>query len=183
MKPDLCRNTSLFVVKLGPSRGLCRQAARWRVPHSSCASGGRDMVAIRDLVDRSRLEGREPGLGVVVDATDDPTVAIEAFREVAASLRAERVVVYTERMHPGLELVVRERGSLLLLGPLEDRAWRALFGKMCDVATSRTGARKSNGLGKATRRISAEYSMLWHVGPFDTLPGAGLRRRDLLVFT
>ena len=35
--------------------------------------------------------------------------------------------MYSERMHEGLEMFVRSRGALLLLGPLSEAEWDAFF--------------------------------------------------------
>ena len=64
---------------------------------------------------------------VVIDATERPARAQEAFLHAVRRLGAEAVVMYTERMHDGLELFVRLRGSLFILGPLLAEQWEEYF--------------------------------------------------------
>ena len=51
----------------------------------------------------------------------------EAFLSRWRRLGANAVVMYTERMHDALELFVRERGSLFILGPLLAEQWKEYF--------------------------------------------------------
>ena len=66
----------------------------------------------------------------VVDATEGPARATAAFVQLIAESGPDCVAVYTEKMHAGLELFVRSRGSLLLLGPMSDASWAGLFEAM-----------------------------------------------------
>jgi hypothetical protein len=68
---------------------------------------------------------------VVIDATEQPGMAREAFLLAVGRLGANAVVMYTERMHDdALELFVRERGSLFILGPLLAEQWEEYFERL-----------------------------------------------------
>ena len=69
----------------------------------------------------------------MVDATEDPSQATDALLQAVARLGANAVAVYTETTHDGLELFVRMRGSLFLLGPLVDEQWDELFERLLDT--------------------------------------------------
>jgi hypothetical protein len=66
----------------------------------------------------------------LVDATENPGRAREVFLRAVARLGAGAVVVYTETMHDALEVFVRLRGSLFLLGPLFDEQWEEYFARL-----------------------------------------------------
>jgi hypothetical protein len=66
---------------------------------------------------RKLLRGASTAL---IDATDDHAQAIDAYLQATAQLGAGAVMVYTEVMHDSLELFVRGRGSVMLLGPSFD---------------------------------------------------------------
>ncbi len=59
----------------------------------------------------------------VIDATEDPAQASDAFLQSVGVLSAEAVAVYTERIHDGLELLVRMLGAPLILGPMSMEEW------------------------------------------------------------
>ena len=63
----------------------------------------------------------------MVDATEDPAQATDAFLQAVARLGAAAVTMYTEAAHDDLELFVRMRGSMFLLGPLLDQQWEEVF--------------------------------------------------------
>lgn len=64
---------------------------------------------------------------VLVDATEDPAQATDAFLQAVVRRGARAVIMYTEVMHDGLELCVRVVGSLFFAGPLDDEQWDDLF--------------------------------------------------------
>ena len=76
----------------------------------------------------------------IIDATEKPAAALSAFDLMADDERADSTVVYTEVMHEGLELAVRSRGSLLLLGPMDDATWLELLGKKSQLHEPRRAA-------------------------------------------
>ena len=63
----------------------------------------------------------------IADATQEPEAAAKAFEIAAAVLGSHRASTYTEVMHTGLELFVRTRGGLLLLGPMSVTEWGGYF--------------------------------------------------------
>ncbi len=108
-----------------PSESLSRQVALWARRHEDCG--------VVPVFGRSALEIRRSLSSVdmvLVDASDDHAQAIELFAHSFARLGPRRIVVYTERMHEGLELFVRSHGAWLLLGPLDDGQWEELFAAM-----------------------------------------------------
>ena len=85
----------------------------------------------------------------IVDATADPGTALDICMQAEEDVRRHKLVVYTEIMHEGLELFVRTRGILLLLGPMELAEWTGFFsprssndsaGDVCLDRTEETGA-------------------------------------------
>jgi len=64
---------------------------------------------------------------VIVDATSAPGAAADAVERVLARIGPGPLAVYTERPHEGLELFVRVRGAMFLLGPMERSEWEAIF--------------------------------------------------------
>ena len=70
------------------------------------------------------MEGADVAL---IDATDDHAQAADAFSQAVGHVGAGATAMYSERMHEGLEMFVRSRGALLLLGPLSEAEWDAFF--------------------------------------------------------
>lgn len=63
----------------------------------------------------------------IADATEETEAAAKAFEIAAAVFGPHCVSAYTEVMHTGLELFVRTRGGLLLLGPMSTTEWGGYF--------------------------------------------------------
>jgi hypothetical protein len=135
------------VVMFYPSDSLACQIAAWmeRWPHCLVAASFAESISgMRRAAARGRL--------VLLDATRDPSRARAALALVLAWRGPEAVVAYTEKMHPGLELFVRARGAMLLLGPLSVAQWHGLFQKRLILPTDRR--RKGVGLGGRLRTMS-----------------------------
>jgi len=84
----------------------------------------------------------------IIDVAENPGRAIDALQIAAARLGHDNVVVYTERTNDALEVVVRVRGSKLLLGPMSKLEWESFF-KHLDryhVAMAKFPAAKSTPL-------------------------------------
>lgn len=64
---------------------------------------------------------------VIVDVTEHPDDAMDVFQYAVGRAESRQLAVYTERSHEGLEIFVRSRGVLLLLGPLNPTEWEAFF--------------------------------------------------------
>ena len=63
----------------------------------------------------------------LIDATERPARAMDLLEYILPQVGRERMAVYTERVYKGLEIFVRVRGVLLLLGPMEPTEWPGLF--------------------------------------------------------
>ena len=92
-----------------------RTAGRWSLR----------LVASRDPVVVAR--GLEGAAVAIVDATRHPGEAMAVLERGVAGFAGPRVVIYSERMHDGLELFTRVRGAPLLLGPMTTAEWNAFF--------------------------------------------------------
>lgn len=75
----------------------------------------RSLPGIRKWLRRAAL--------AVIDASEDPAQASDAFLQSVSVLRADSVAVYAERTHEGLEMLVRMLGAPLLLGPMGMEEW------------------------------------------------------------
>lgn len=69
---------------------------------------------------RKRLRRAELAL---IDATEDPAQASDAFLQAVGILGADATAVYTEKTHDDLELLVRMMRAPLLLGPMSMEEW------------------------------------------------------------
>lgn len=103
------------------SRQICRvaeQDSQWRIE----TSFERSLPEIRRQLRRSSL--------ALIDATEDPSQATDAFLQAVARLGRDAAAMYTDVMHEGLELFVRLHGSPFFLGPLHDEEWAKLFERL-----------------------------------------------------
>jgi len=110
------------VLLLYPGHSLKDQITCWSARHpkrQAELSFERSLPRIRALLKRATT--------VLVDATEDPSQATDAFLQAVARLGAGAVAMYTETMHDDLELFVRMRGSLFLAGPLWNEQWEDYF--------------------------------------------------------
>ena len=113
------------VLLLYPGESLKDQIDVWTLRHPD-----RQVVTsfVRSLPEIRRLL-RYAGASLV-DATEDPAQATDAFLQAVARLGARAVTMYSETMHEGLELFARMQGSLFLAGPLFDEQWEDLFERL-----------------------------------------------------
>ncbi len=110
------------VLLLHPSKSLSDQIARWaheRPEWRVAMSAVRKLPEIRKVLDLATT--------AIVDASEDPCLAAEGFLQAVTQLGAGAVMMYTEVAHRDLELLVRVRGSLFLLGPLWPDQWESFF--------------------------------------------------------
>jgi hypothetical protein len=115
-------STTSDVLLLYPGASLTGQVRAWAERHPGrqvAVSFERSLPEIRKLLARAH--------SAMVDGTEDGSLATDAFLQAVARLGAGAVTMYTEKMHDGLELFVRVRGSPFLLGPMLDGEWDALF--------------------------------------------------------
>ncbi len=75
----------------------------------------RSLPGIRKSVRRAAL--------AVIDASLDPAQGTDAFLQSVSLLTPDAVAVYTEKMHDGLELLVRTFAAQFLLGPMSMEEW------------------------------------------------------------
>ena len=64
---------------------------------------------------------------VLIDATEDPAQASDAYFQIYKTLGPESMSVYTDIIHEGLEMLVRRLGVTLLLGPMSVFEWDNFF--------------------------------------------------------
>jgi hypothetical protein len=110
---------------LYPTPSLLRQVGAWSGRHAECrveSAAARAAGEIRKAIDRAEA--------VLIDATEDHVQAVDALALALGSFGASKTVVYTERMHEGLEQFVRLQGVLLLFGPLSGAQWEGLFERL-----------------------------------------------------
>jgi hypothetical protein len=116
------RPTTIDLLLLYPGKSLGEQIRHWASKDAQRhvdVSFERSLPRIRQLLRRTGA--------TLLDATTDPAATADAFLQAVACHGAGAVSVYTEVMHEDIELFVRLRGSLFLLGPLLDEQWEALF--------------------------------------------------------
>lgn len=119
------QRTASDIVLFYPGASLTDQVAGWSERHPQCSlevSFAKTVPGIRQALSSADA--------AVLDATADPGQAMAAFSQAVAKLGAYSVAVYTERMHEWLELSVRIRGALLLLGPMDSSQWEGLFDRL-----------------------------------------------------
>jgi hypothetical protein len=106
------------IVLFYPGSLLSGQIHDWAEQHGGCraaVSFERTLPGIRRWARRAAL--------AIIDASSDPAQGTDAFLQSVSTLTSEAVAVYTEKMHDGLELLVRSFGAPLLLGPMSMGEW------------------------------------------------------------
>ncbi|MFP4356114.1 MAG: hypothetical protein ACLFUJ_13405 [Phycisphaerae bacterium] len=117
------------VVLFGAQQTLLLSIADWASHH--------DRFPLRLVASSRRADVQAAAVGaacLVIDATEAADTALKILDHVLSCRRGGNVLVYTDRMHEGLELDVRQRGVGFVLGPLTPEQWEGVFA----------------GLGKAT---------------------------------
>jgi hypothetical protein len=110
------------IVAFYPSRSLASQLRTW-----SDQRGGRHMhVSFERSLAKIRQKVQHADY-VVLDATEDPAQATDAFFQILKILGPESTTVYTEIVHDGMEVLVRRQGVNMLLGPMNVAEWDDLF--------------------------------------------------------
>jgi hypothetical protein len=120
-----CHSATADVLLLYAGESFRDQIGLWAFHHPQRrvdVSCERSLPAIRQLLSHVRA--------TVVDATEDPSQATDAFLQAVARLGAAAVTMYSESAHDDLELFVRMRGSLFLLGPLLDQQWEEVLERL-----------------------------------------------------
>ena len=133
MALQLPRESSLTVAVFYPGNSLMHQVSNWVGEHSACDFQLRFPESAHEI--RNAIQGTTIS---IVDSTDEPARATAVFVQLIVESGPECVSVYTEKMHAGLELFVRRRGALLLLGPMSDASWAGLFEAMQRCANQKS---------------------------------------------
>jgi hypothetical protein len=135
--------TASGIVLFYPDRLLTNQIRQWADRHGGCrtaVSFERTLPGIRKRLRRAEL--------AVINATDNPEQASDAFLQSVGVLNADSVAVYTEKTHEGLEILVRSLGAPLLMGPMSMEEWEDYldykFPTLLRLDSSDAFARQSN---------------------------------------
>ncbi|MGA2798047.1 MAG: hypothetical protein ABSE63_10735, partial [Thermoguttaceae bacterium] len=118
MRKPFCKQASSGIVLFYPGCLLADQIRDWAEQHGGCratVSFERSLPGIRKWARRAAL--------AIIDASADPAQGTDAFLQSVSMLTSDAVAVYTEKMHDGLELLVRTFGAPLLLGPMNMNEW------------------------------------------------------------
>ena len=128
------RNRAPAIAVFYPGNSLMHQVSGWAVkfPAYDFALSFEELaLEVQAVLEDSTLS--------IFDATDNPARALIALNQAIAEGGPDSAVVYTESMYEDLELFVRSRGALFLLGPMDDAVWLELF----DKRTRRRKARRA----------------------------------------
>lgn len=155
----LPRKPVLAVAVFFPGNRLMHQASNWAVKWPQYELEFFFAQSLPEI--QAALQGKALS---IVDATEKPDRALAAFRRVVDELGASCSAVYTEKMHAGLELSVRGRGALLLLGPLSDALWEQWFDKIAE--RSDRVPRPTDATGQFARRgTGGREEVAWRKHP------------------
>ncbi len=116
------------VVLFGPQRSLLLSVAHWASRHEQFPLrlvSSRKPEHIRSAVQRAAY--------VIVDATAEPAAAAEILDHVLDSGGEQMVLVYSETMHPDLEMHVRQRAVGFVLGPLQAEQWQDVLSGVAKI--------------------------------------------------
>jgi hypothetical protein len=114
--------TTPQILMLYPCRSLLRQLKDW-----SEGRGGRHLqISFERSLAGIRRQTRRVDFAVI-DATEDPAQAADAYFQSFKILGADSMAVYTEIVHEGLEILVRRLGVAMLLGPMPFPQWDDFF--------------------------------------------------------
>jgi hypothetical protein len=110
------------IVLFYPSASLRGQLQGWsdqRGGRQLQISFERSLAGIRRQIHRADF--------VLVDATEDPAPASDAYSQIHKIVGPDSMSVYTDVVHEGLEILVRRLGVTLLLGPMSVSEWDDFF--------------------------------------------------------
>lgn len=116
---------TIDVLLLYPGDSLLSQVNAWAMWHPERRvelASERSLPEVRKLLCSAGT--------ALIDATDDPSQAADAFLQAVARLGADAVAVYTETTHEDLESLVREHRSQFFLGPFGSWQWAEVFGRL-----------------------------------------------------
>jgi len=140
------------IVVFHPGGSLMRQFGVWSGSHPGC---NLDYSSATSLLDIHRACYH--AAFVLIDAVEDPQFARLVLLQVMTDREAPAVAVYTEAADESLELFVRTRGGLLVLGPMSDASWEGVFEGMLQFNTmeSRRRPLRQRRAGKEAERVTA----------------------------
>jgi hypothetical protein len=117
-----CSNTVPVIVLFYPCRSLTAQIKHWLERHGghlSQISFARSLPEIRRRMRRAST--------VIVDASDDPALASDAFLQAILVMGPNATAMYAERSEEEVERLVRCCGAPFFLGPMNFSEWEAYF--------------------------------------------------------
>jgi hypothetical protein len=117
-----CTNTAPVIVLFYPCRSLTGQIKHWLERHGghlSQISFARSLPEIRRRMRRADT--------VIVDASDDPALASDAFLQAVLVVGSDATAMYTERSDEEVERLVRCFGAPYFLGPMSISEWESYF--------------------------------------------------------
>jgi len=158
------------IVLLYPGESLKRQVAGWADTHPEYSlevSFATFPAEIQEVLRNAAV--------ALLDATEDPRQAAVAFSQAVAQLGGYSVAIYTEKMYEWLELFVRIRGALLLLGPIGRHQWEEFFKGILREASRRRAAQQRSGALAGEPASSGKAALRGHSSGNGT--SAGRRRR------
>ncbi len=140
------------VVVFHPGGSLMRQLGVWSGSHPGC---NLDFSSATSLLEIHR--DCYHGAFVLIDAVEDPKLARLVFLQAMTDREAPAVAVYTETADESLELFVRTRGGLFLLGPMSNACWEGVFEGMLQFNTTESRRRplRPRRAGKEAERVAA----------------------------
>ena len=125
MRRQVSRPSALTIAVFYPNNSLMHQVSEFAGEDANCKFRFVFPVSVGQI-----REALGPQTVSIVDATEDPARAATVLIHTLAEAEPGSAAVYTETMHNGLELFVRSRGALLLLGPLDNSSWKGLIETM-----------------------------------------------------
>lgn len=108
------------VALLWPTDSLVLQLAQWARGHHRMAIRA-VWPGMPDLAEQAM----ERAAFSVVDATNHPADATSIVQHAVAQGWRDKLLIYTEFMHKGMEIMIRSQGVVVLLGPMSDEQWES----------------------------------------------------------
>ncbi|MGC9455549.1 MAG: hypothetical protein ACP5HU_11900 [Phycisphaerae bacterium] len=115
MPPD---SDNTQIVLFYPTQSLIEQISELVASWS-----GLSVVVSAAARPQSIRQAAAAAVATIIDATEDPARGARVLSAALPAVGPRRLAVYTEVLHPGLELFVRVRGPFLLVGPMKPRQW------------------------------------------------------------
>ena len=149
--PDRVQSAGGIVV-FHSGDSLMRQLGVWSDGYPECNLCLSSAESLLEIYKASRR-----GAFVLIDVAEDPKRARLVMLQVTAAREAPAVAVYTEVADEGLELFVRTRGGLLLLGPMSNASWDGVFEGVLQSSARkpRRGLVKQRRVGREAERVAA----------------------------